>query len=87
MEKNNQIRTGLWSRKSQNNTRYFTGKIEIDGKVYYISLFNNNFKKSDKSPDLTLCLKLKGNFVDYSQDYNDEVPEGFAALEGEQIPF
>lgn len=55
----NDIKAGLWKRQAKSGLTYYNGKVEIDGKEYYISIFNNKNKKSDRSPDLSMVIKPK----------------------------
>lgn len=51
-------KTGLWKTESKKGTNYYSGKIKINGKEYYISIFKNE-KKKDNSPDLMLYMNEK----------------------------
>lgn len=55
--KKNVLKCPLWFKQSKNGLKYAKGKVVIDNKTYYIVLFNNKDKKSDKSPDFTLILQ------------------------------
>ena len=50
------IRTGLWKKDGPNGS-YYGGKVEIDGVQYWVNLYKNERKESDKHPDLNLQLK------------------------------
>lgn len=56
MEKN-VLKCPLWYRSSKNGLKYAKGKVVINGKTYYLVLFNNKNKKSENSPDFTLILQ------------------------------
>lgn len=45
---------GLWKTISKNGVNYYKGSIKIGEKKINIRLFKN-VKKSEKSPDLSLC--------------------------------
>lgn len=62
MEKENLILGGLWKKTSQKGTEFFSGTIKVNGEEVRISVFANNKKKSEKSPDYTI---LKN---DYKKD-------------------
>ena len=53
-----QIRTGLWKKESERGS-YYTGSVEINGQHYWVNLYKNDRKESDKHPDLNLALKPK----------------------------
>lgn len=54
------IRTGLWKKESNNGgAPYYGGSIEVDGREYWVNLYKNDRKESDKHPDLNLQLKPK----------------------------
>jgi len=55
MEKQKSI-GGLWAYKAKNGTDYFSGKIELDGKVTQIVAFYNGNKKNPKEPDYRILL-------------------------------
>ena len=72
------LKTGLWKKTSKNGNTYYSGKIKIEEKEYYVNVFNNNFKKSDNSPDISLTLK--------PVEVKEDAPEGFAYVD-EPLPF
>ena len=50
---------GLWKATSEKGTEYYRGSktgIEINGVKYKVSLFINEKKKSEKSPDMNIVL-------------------------------
>lgn len=51
---------GAWVKESQKGLKYINGKIEIDGKGYWISLFKNENKTKEKSPDYNISVKEAG---------------------------
>lgn len=52
-----EYRTGLWNKESKNGNQYATGKLKIGDKEYVLTLFTNNNKKTEKSPDFNLIVK------------------------------
>lgn len=52
-----EYRSGLWNKESKNGNQYATGKLKIGDKNYILTLFVNNNKKSEKSPDYNLIIK------------------------------
>lgn len=50
------IRTGLW-KKDGDRGSYYSGKVEVGGVTYWVNLYKNDRKESDKHPDLNLMLK------------------------------
>lgn len=57
------MNTGLWNKVSKNGKTYASGKIEIEGKLYKITLFTNENKKTEKSPDFSLILDEVNNYT------------------------
>ena len=57
------MNTGLWNKVSKNGKTYASGKIEINGKLYKITLFANENKKTEKSPDFSLILDEMNNYT------------------------
>lgn len=54
------IRTGLWKKESTNGgAPYYGGSVEIGGVEYWVNLYKNDRKETDKHPDLNLQLKPK----------------------------
>jgi hypothetical protein len=82
MNSENNPRTGLWKKDGQRGP-YYGGSIKIDEPgEYWVNLYKNDRKESDKHPDLNLQLKPKepqaakaapepGGFVD---DDLDQIP-------------
>lgn len=55
---NNEIKCGLWKKKSQRGTEYYSGKIKIDKEgEYWVNEFINDKKGNDKAPDFQLTMK------------------------------
>lgn len=52
------IRTGLWKNDPGRPAGY-GGKIEIDGVWYWVNLYKNDRKETERHPDLNLALKKK----------------------------
>jgi hypothetical protein len=50
-----EIKTGLWKKQSKKGNSYYSGKIKIEDKEYWVRIFKNN-KENDKQPDLNLFL-------------------------------
>ena len=54
----NNLRTGLWKNEPGKPAGY-GGKITIDGVDYWVNLYKNERKETDRHPDLNLVLKPK----------------------------
>ena len=52
-----EIKIGLWEKKSQKGNIYYNGKFKLEGKEYKISLFKNENKLNEKSPDFQLFVR------------------------------
>jgi len=54
----NNGKAGLWQKQSQKGNTYFGGKMELDGKEYFVSLFDNMSKKrqNPKAPDFQIIV-------------------------------
>lgn len=52
-----EYRTGLWKQVAKSGKKYCSGKIKIGTTEYNVVLFNNEQKKTEKSPDFNLILK------------------------------
>ena len=51
------ISCGLWEKISQkSHLKYYGGKVAIDGKEYWVTMFLNDVKVNDKSPDFRLTF-------------------------------
>lgn len=50
-----EIKTGLWKKQSKKGNSYYSGKIKIEDKEYWVRIFKNN-KENEKQPDLNLFL-------------------------------
>lgn len=74
------IRTGLW-KKEGDRGGYYSGKIEIDGRSFYVNLYRNDRKTEEKHPDLNLQLKPKeaqapkpAKTAPPKPDFSDDLP-------------
>ena len=52
-----EIKTGLWKKKSQNGNIYCSGKFNLNGEDYFITLFNNDKKGNEKAPDFQIFIR------------------------------
>jgi hypothetical protein len=52
------IKTGLWW-KEHNGNQNLSGSLKINGQEYWVNLYENTQKASEKSPDFSLYLKPK----------------------------
>ena len=58
MNNDDKIRTGLWKNEEGKPAGY-SGKVEIGGQEYFVNLYKNERKETDRHPDLNLVLKPK----------------------------
>ena len=52
-----EIKTGLWKHESKKGNKYCSGKFKLDGKEYFLTLFNNDKKGNEKAPDFQLFIR------------------------------
>ena len=52
-----EYKTGIWNRVGKSGAKYGSGKIKIGATEYYVTLFTNENKLNEKSPDFNLILK------------------------------
>lgn len=53
-----EIKIGVWSKKSKNGFDYYGGKTQINGVDYFVTVFDNREnKKNEKAPDFNIILK------------------------------
>ena len=52
-----EIKTGLWKHESKKGNKYCSGKFQLNGKEYYLTLFNNDKKGNEKAPDFQLFIR------------------------------
>ena len=67
-----EYKTGLWKKTSKQGNIYVSGKIKIEDKEYYISLFNNT-KKEEKQPDFNIILRQAEEIKEKKSVTLDEV--------------
>lgn len=62
MNDDNKIRTGLWKKEGFNGVpSKYSGKVEITAPgTYWVDLYKNDRKETDKHPDLNLQFKPAG---------------------------
>ena len=51
-----EYRAGLWQKKSDKGTTYYSGKIKMGEREFYLTLFKNN-KTNEKQPDLNIIVR------------------------------
>jgi hypothetical protein len=49
----------LWKKKTQTGRDKYVGVVNLDGQEYWLNLFPNTYKKSEKAPDFTFTLEKK----------------------------
>ena len=73
------INAGLWKKEGDKGA-YYSGSVSIDGQDFWVNLYRNDRKESDKHPDLNLRLKPK------AESKPKAAAKPFAPIEDE-IPF
>lgn len=87
------ISIGLWKTKSEKGTEYYRGSkngVEINGKLYKATLFTNQNKKSDKSPDMTIKLaeiKEETKIEDIPTNVKTDYQEKEIVIDDNDLPF
>ena len=76
----NEIKTGLWQKKSSKGTTYYSGKLKLGDKEYQLTLFKNN-KTNEKQPDLNILVRDSIN----TQGKQKLVEKGHKNSELEQV--
>lgn len=76
----NEIKTGLWQKKSSKGTTYYSGKLKLGEKEYQLTLFKNN-KTNEKQPDLNILVRDSIN----TQEKTKLVEKGRKNSELEQV--
>ena len=51
-----EYRAGLWQKKSDKGTTYYSGKLKMGEREFYLTLFKNN-KTNEKQPDLNIIVR------------------------------
>ena len=99
MANENEIKTGLWKKQSQKGTSYYSGSVDIEGKKYWVTLFVNDTKRTEKSPDMNLLLReaeenpqvTPTQTVEQPQTFTPTMPTqgtvDFSQLTDDEIPF
>lgn len=74
------LSAGLWKKEGERGS-YYSGSIEIDGVGYWLNLYRNDRKETDKHPDLNLRIKPKGEqapkpakVAPPAPDFSDDLP-------------
>lgn len=58
-EYDNTNRGSLWNKKTKDDKKYLGGTVNVNGTEFFISVFKNDNKKSDNSPDYTVSVMEK----------------------------
>jgi len=95
MEYNNNNRGALWLTKAKKTGQtYMRGEVIINGQKYYLSVFKNNKKQSEKHPDYNIVINLpqqNKTINQVNQTFNDPYKESsnieFADNKDQDIPF
>ena len=66
---------GLWKKTSKSWLTYLNWTLTVDGKEYYMSVFKNTNKTTDRHPDWNLVLTPKDEdwYNDTNTNLDDEV--------------
>ena len=54
---NNSFKLGLWNKESKSGKTYAKGKVKIENKEYSVTLFTNENKTNEKSPDYNIIIE------------------------------
>lgn len=76
MNNENQVKAGLWEKTSKNGNVYYNGKVTLDGKDYWVKMFDNSGKTNDKAPDYNLIFE---EAEEQQQTSKVELPKNMSA--------
>lgn len=65
-----EIKVGIWKRTSKKGNKYCSGKFKLDGKEYFLTLFNNDKKGNEKAPDFNLIIRDSINTQENNKQNN-----------------
>lgn len=65
-----EIKTGIWKKTSKKGNTYCSGKFNLNGKDYYLTLFNNDKKGNEKAPDFQLFIRDSINTLEKQENEN-----------------
>ena len=66
-----EYRTGLWQKKSEKGTTYYSGKLKMGEREFYLTLFKNN-KTNEKQPDLNIIVRDSINTQETQKQASNE---------------
>jgi uncharacterized protein (DUF736 family) len=49
----------FWEKISKSGNKYYSGNIMLNGQKYFLAMFTNNRKSSDRQPDFNIFLSEK----------------------------
>lgn len=75
-----EYRAGLWQKKSDKGTTYYSGKLKMGEREFYLTLFKNN-KTNEKQPDLNIIVRDSIN----TQEKQESTEKGHKNSESGEI--
>jgi hypothetical protein len=75
-----EYRGSLWQKKSEKGTTYYSGKLKMGEREFYLTLFKNN-KTNEKQPDLNIIVRDSIN----TQEKQENTEKGHKNSESGQI--
>lgn len=56
----NELKTGLWAKKSKEGNKFYSGKIKVAGLEYWVNLYETDeqYKTGDNPKDFTIQMRL-----------------------------
>jgi hypothetical protein len=70
----NNNKGAVWLKTSKNGLKYMGGEVVINGQKYFISMFKNNKKTSEKHPDYNILVSLPGDKPAQQRQPQNDLP-------------
>ena len=58
-EFDNTNKWALWKKTDKNDKPYLSWEVDVNGTLYWISVFTNGYKEKDSHPDFNVTIKEK----------------------------
>lgn len=94
MNNDNKNTGALWEKTSKTGNQYYSGNLTIDNIKYKLTMFINDKKGNEKSPDYRLIAEFEalpkiGQAVEEVKEdpFKDMAKEGYIELTDDDLPF
>ena len=82
-----EIKTGLWNKQSKNGLTYASGKFTYEDSPFRVTLFINENKQNEKSPDYDIIIEKTDERPEEKPQAIQSISQDEIVISDDDLPF